>query len=249
MPTNYPTSLDTLTNPTAGSTLATHVDQHSNANDAIEALQAKLGTNTTAASLPAGAVLGKASGTGLRVDTSTPAWGWRDLTADITVRGTGAADPTFAVYGATALRAFQFSATVMQEVFLVFHVPHDWVPGSDIFIHAHWSNAAAAPNTGTVRWGFEYSFAKGFDQEAFPTPTIVYAQQASSATRYRHMVTETTAVTIATMEVDGLILMRAFRDAANAADTCTDAVFLHTVDIHYQSTNMATAGKAPSFYA
>lgn len=50
MATNYPTSLDTLTNPLATDTLASpsHSDQHANANDAIEALQAKVGVNNSA---------------------------------------------------------------------------------------------------------------------------------------------------------------------------------------------------------
>jgi|LakMenEpi03Aug12_release.lakeMendotaPanAssembly.Ray.scaffolds.fasta_scaffold01627_28 hypothetical protein len=43
--TSFPTSLDTLTNPTSTSSLASpsHADQHINANDAIEALEAKVG--------------------------------------------------------------------------------------------------------------------------------------------------------------------------------------------------------------
>jgi hypothetical protein len=190
-----------------------------------------------------------ASGEGIKVDLVNPTFGWRDLTADINVRGTGAADPTFALYGATAMRQYSFSANTEQEVFFVFHVPHDYVPGTAIHFHAHWSNAAATPNTGNVVWGFDYSFAKGFNQEAFPAMTAITVTQASPATRYQHMVAETTAVTIATMEVDGLILVRGYRKAADAADTCTDAVFLHTMDIHYQSSNMATKNKAPSFYA
>jgi len=46
MPTNYPTSLDNFTNPTANDSLnlPSHSTQHSNANDAIEAIEAKLGT-------------------------------------------------------------------------------------------------------------------------------------------------------------------------------------------------------------
>lgn len=48
MPTNYPTSLDALSNPTASDNLGTpavlHTAQHSNANDAIEAIEAELGT-------------------------------------------------------------------------------------------------------------------------------------------------------------------------------------------------------------
>jgi len=43
--TNFPNSLDTLTNPTSTSSLSnpSHADQHKNANDAIEALQTKVG--------------------------------------------------------------------------------------------------------------------------------------------------------------------------------------------------------------
>lgn len=47
MTTNYPSSLDALTNPTGSDTLASpsHAGQHANANDAIEAIEAELGTN------------------------------------------------------------------------------------------------------------------------------------------------------------------------------------------------------------
>lgn len=52
MATNFPTSLDTLANPTSGDNLdtvgVTHTDQHSDANDAIEALQAKVGIDASA---------------------------------------------------------------------------------------------------------------------------------------------------------------------------------------------------------
>ena len=45
MATNYPNSLDTLTNPSGTDSLSSpsHAQQHSNANDAIEALEAKVG--------------------------------------------------------------------------------------------------------------------------------------------------------------------------------------------------------------
>lgn len=50
MATNFPTSLDSLTNPTSTDQLTSpsHADQHANANDAIEALQAKVGVNSSA---------------------------------------------------------------------------------------------------------------------------------------------------------------------------------------------------------
>jgi len=48
--TNFPTSLDALTNPTSASSLTSpdHAGQHADANDAIEALQAKVGVNSSA---------------------------------------------------------------------------------------------------------------------------------------------------------------------------------------------------------
>ena len=50
MATSFPTSLDSLTNPVAGDTLSSpsHAGQHADANDAIEALQAKVGVNSSA---------------------------------------------------------------------------------------------------------------------------------------------------------------------------------------------------------
>ena len=50
MTTNFPTSLDALTNPTSTDSLTSpsHADQHANANDAIEALEAKVGVNGSA---------------------------------------------------------------------------------------------------------------------------------------------------------------------------------------------------------
>ena len=50
MATNFPTGLDTLSNPTTSSALnnPSHAGQHSNANDAIEALQAKVGVDGSA---------------------------------------------------------------------------------------------------------------------------------------------------------------------------------------------------------
>jgi len=50
MATNFPASLDTLTNPTSSDSLSSpsHSAQHANVNDAIEALQAKVGADSSA---------------------------------------------------------------------------------------------------------------------------------------------------------------------------------------------------------
>lgn len=50
MATNFPATLDTLANPSGSNTLSSpsHASQHSNANDAIEAIQAKIGVDNSA---------------------------------------------------------------------------------------------------------------------------------------------------------------------------------------------------------
>lgn len=185
---------------------------------------------------------------GIKLDPEAPVYGWRDILGSIEVRGVGANNPTFATYTGTSLCAFQFSASTMNEVFIVFHVPHDYVPGTDIYIHAHWSNAAAAPNTGDVAWAFDWSYAKGYNQQAFTAPVTASVLQNCPATRYQHNIAETDAITISGLETDGLILVRVYRDAASGKDTCTDAVFLHTADVHYQSTNVATKNRNFDFW-
>lgn len=51
MPTNFPTSLDAITNPTSlnylDDTGVVHADLHSNVNDAIEAMQDKIGIDNS----------------------------------------------------------------------------------------------------------------------------------------------------------------------------------------------------------
>lgn len=52
MATNFPTSLDSFTNPTSSdpmnSVTVPHATQHANINDAVEALEAKVGVNSSA---------------------------------------------------------------------------------------------------------------------------------------------------------------------------------------------------------
>lgn len=83
---NYPTSLDTLSNPTGGqvqgSTTPTHSGHHTNANDILEALEAKLGIGSSTAA--ANQVL---RGTG----AGASAWG-QIVSADITDGTIGAVD-------------------------------------------------------------------------------------------------------------------------------------------------------------
>lgn len=171
--------------------------------------------------------------------------GWADITAEISEKPTGANNPTHAVFR-DGIRMYSFSPTAMNECFATFHLPHSYKEGSPLYFHTHWSSIVG--NTGVVRWGFEYSYAKGYQQEPFPASQTVYVEQAGSATAYLHHIAETVAVTIPGCEVDGLILVRIFRDAAHANDTHTQPVFLMTADVHHQVDRVTTANRNFPFY-
>ena len=211
-------------------------------------------------------VLPKTSGVGVKVDTTSPTFGWRDLLGEITIRGSGGTDPSFLTYGGSNIRAFFFA--VNDEVFLAFHIPHDYVPSSDIHLHFHWSQdaktaAGAATNPvtgGSVTWGYEITYAKGHQQAAFSAAvTGTVAQNANTTKDYHHIAevqvsaASPSASQIASggLEPDGVILCRVYLSANNMTVSAgaVPAPVLHYCDVHYQSTNMATKQKAPNFYS
>lgn len=174
--------------------------------------------------------------------------GWADLLASIAAgKAVGANAPTWAtILG--GLAAYSFSATIMNEVWVSFHIPHDYQVGTMFYPHVHWTTGGV--NTGVVRWGIEYSFARGYSTDAFPASATIYLEKAATGTAYKHMISEAAegaGVSIATLETDGILLCRLFRDAANAADTCTDAAFGLFVDLHYQSDGMLTNERNRTF--
>jgi len=206
-------------------------------------------------------IVPKASDKGIKVDTATPTFPWRDMLAFIHVKSTSAASPAFNAFRSGIL-AYQFSNVITNEVFLEFHIPHDYVMGTDLYIHTHWSQdkvdtggPAGAP--GDVKWQYEFTYSKGHNQDFFPVSKTLAVVQTAATVAFQHMIAEVqlsvsggsaTQIDTARVEPDGIILVRMFRDPADAADTLSDPPYAHFCDVHYQSTNVGTKAKAPSFY-
>jgi hypothetical protein len=169
--------------------------------------------------------------------------GWRDITGQISTRGIGT-DPTWSQMGSGPFYAHKFA--IGKEAWVNLHIPHDMVPGTQFHVHAHW--VTSGTNTAVVKWQFDVAVAKGFNQSAFDMAgSAVTAEEAASGTAWKHMVTESTGISSAEYEVDGLILINITRVTNGGTDN-TDDVFLLMSDIHYQSNDTATRNKAPNFY-
>jgi hypothetical protein len=213
--------------------------------------------STTDQTITAGGLnLPKTSGVGIKVDTTSPTFGWRDLRAEIRTRGVGGTDPNDATYIGN-IKAYSFA--VNDEAWVEYHIPHDYVPGTDIHLHFHWSHNSALVTGGTITLGADVTYAKGHDQAAFIATVNPTLSPNASTTQYQHMVSEVqisasapgaTQIDSDDLEPDGIIIARVYLSANNI--TSSGAVpdpFIHEVDIHYQSTDLATKNKSPNFYA
>ena len=184
---------------------------------------------------------------------ATSGYGWNDIISEVVLKGSGAGDPAWANFR-DGMYGYSFSASAMKETFHRFHILHDYATGTVLYPHIHWSPNTTS--TGVVRWGFEYSVAKGHQQGAgstFGATTTVYVEQSvNTSSQYQHFVAEVAigdAIPATLVEPDSLILMRIFRDAAHVNDTFPDAVFAWMADIHYQSSRLSTKNKAPNFFS
>ena len=194
----------------------------------------------------------------LRCLVAETAYGWRDIIGKVIPKATGAGSPTRAVYIGGKLGQYAFVANDAYD--MEFHMPHDYVAGTDIYIHLHWSHNGTTI-TGNAVFDFYYSHAKGHNQANFGAEknlTITYATTDIATTpQYRHRIDEVImsgASATATLmdrddlEPDGLILMTV-RLTTLPTIGGGGRLFIHTADIHYQSDNSATLNKAPNFYA
>ena len=201
--------------------------------------------------------ISNASSRGIKIDTANPDWGWRDIIGKVTPKASGGGSPAREIYSAAG-NIGQYAFVVNDICDFEFHIPHDYVPNSNIYFHIHWSHTGTDVS-GTMAWSVYHSYAKGHQQMAFSAEKNINISyntvNIATTPQRRHMITEIqlsypggTANTIdtANVEVDGLVLMSA---KLTSIPTITGGkLFLHTADIHYKSTNLATKGKAPNFY-
>lgn len=176
--------------------------------------------------------------------------GWNDLVQDVTVRsGANSPSPTIFIGG---ISAYEFSPTTMNECFVNFHMRHDYIAGTMVYPHVHWSHNTDV--TGVVRWGFEYTLARRNDSTGLitfgATSTLYIEHTVTAGEVYQHHVNESAdglGIAGTDLQEDALILCRVFRDATHANDTYPDPIHLLTVDIHYECNTLSTPLRTPPF--
>lgn len=194
------------------------------------------------------------SGKGMKVDNN---WFWHDLPSSIIPRNRGSNTPVLAEF-LDGVEAYAYLAGDLGDN--QYHIPHDWVFGSDLYIHFHWGhNATTISGQFKVDWTAIYSKRNGVFSSASGTinPTGL---NISSYPQKCHKVEEillstpgggTGLLNTNDLEIDGVILMKfttSIIPALSGSLTSTNKPFIFTFDVHYLSNGIGTKNKDPDFY-
>lgn len=184
------------------------------------------------------------------------AYGWCDLVGDVVPRTNAALKPY--------IGNFQFNTYgVGDNADARFHMPHDYAPGTDLFIHLHWSHNGTAIS-GSLNVALQVAFAKGFGQGRFNTlvntSIVASGLTITNCPQYVHKVTEIQISSVgggaaflntSDLEVDGMILATITTNtipSITGSPTNNNTPYIFFMDLHYQSTSLSTKNKAPNFY-
>lgn len=183
--------------------------------------------------------------------------GWKDLIGDVTPKPSAAGSPTLATWR-TNTRWFRYSAGDDGDI--IWHMPHDWMPNSDMYLHAHWGHNGTNIS-GSLVLNCYLTYAKGHQQEAFGAEKQIDITVANlnitNTPQYFHRVDEVPLAIVGgaglfdptAIEVDGLFLMH-FEVATIPTITGGGGEpFIFTFDIHYQTDRTATRRRSPDFYS
>ena len=200
------------------------------------------------------------SNLGIKVGTmASSSYGWKDLNGILVPQNPGG--PAQGVFRGGAYTGYNFA--VSDGLNLSFHLQHDYVVGSDVFMHVHWGhNGTAISGNFVITWAF--TVAKGHNQAIFPAE-ITYVQTISTPNvatipQYSHRINEfqISAASPAAdqfntnlLEPDSLILLHL---TTTTIPTITGGTpnrpYILAIDLHYQSSGVSgTLNKAPSFYS
>lgn len=207
---------------------------------------------TTIIGFNKGIAVSKDNQSGIKVDLDSPTFPFDDILGPVIIQSTGPTAPNWTTYQGQQM-AHEFS--VNDECQHTFHIPHEYVAGTDVFAHIHWSHNSATITTGAPTFTYYASYAKGHNQAAFSADVTGTISENASLTQYQQMVTEVqlsaatpgaSQIDSDNLEPDGIIMFHTVL-TANTMDGGA-LPFIHHIDLHFQTTGIGTKSKTPNFY-
>lgn len=202
--------------------------------------------------------LPKTKGQALLVDNT---YAWIDIIGDVSPKSLGSSAAQLKPF-VNDVNSWTHSSGSYGE--LVYHVPHDYAPGTDAFIHIHWGH-----NGTNISGNFVVDFYVSIAKRQYPATSFIPEKHITlsvsglnitNSPQYCHRVDEVqlsiaggTASLIDTnlIETDGIILIHYVVNTIPSitGSTVANLPYIQTIDLHVQSTNIGTKNKDPNFWS
>lgn len=141
--------------------------------------------------------------------------------------------------------AYLFVPGSTSETYVNWDLPFNWAPGTDLYAGIHWSPGAST-NTGTVRWGLEFTYAPV--NGTFGDTNTVYVDTAvSTSSAWKHIQAISSPFSGSMAELNTRFLIRLYRDGAASQDTFPDNAYLVGIDFYYQVNKFGTPSYTPPY--
>jgi hypothetical protein len=173
--------------------------------------------------------------------------GWRDNIQTFTAsNGGGTTPPTWNNMG-NGMYGWEF--TTGDELFVSFHIDHDYKLGSDAFPHVHFMVTSTMTAGQQITWNVGYVKARGHHQgDSFlGGQTLLTLQYIADGTEVpgEHLIVECSlAQAFDLLEPDTMVLVR----VEMVSENVSGKIYGLACDIHYQVDRYATPNKSPDFY-
>lgn len=180
--------------------------------------------------------------------------GWRDLLGDTSAKTIGLTSPTLNTFR-DHYRGWFYGSGNRADI--TYHIPHDYAPGTDLFIHVHWAHNGEAIS-GLLDMSHHVSYAMGHSQMKFSVEkTVRMVVDCNGASQYLHRIdeiqisssTDSALLDTKLIEPDGVItnsfVVNKVPLIVNGDPNLPMIIY---VDVHYQSTDVSTKNKVPNFY-
>ncbi len=163
--------------------------------------------------------------------TTVPSTGTREILVKAENLLKGATPPTTAIIGNFSVEQFA-GVGGADIVYTSFHVPDNWVEGTDIDVHIHW--APIDGNAGDVKWQMTWDAVASEANEVISgAGTTTSVIDATQTLQDELLLTDSMTIAGASLAVGDTIGIKLFRDPADGADTYGSAASLVLVHFAY----------------
>jgi len=173
--------------------------------------------------------------------------GWKDnIQPFSSARGNGTTEPVWSDIG-NGNYAMRF--TTGDELFVNFHIDHDYAPETKAYPHIHFCCANTQDAGDAITWRFSYIIAKGHQQGGSFTGArtnidLTYTYTGSEVAGEHIIVEASDLQAFSLVEVDSVLMA----GIELLSETVGGQIYGIMCDLHYQTDRSVTLNKSPNFY-